>query len=610
MKKIFRTFLSIFLVFVLAFGAMTIAFAESGCDCGESPVIFVSGFGATYLKEIRDDGSEEIVFPPTKDLILSILKKNVDKINVKDIRDFIYAVIADILEPIAADEDGNALHHLEPIYSSVEDTSYDGFVRNDATAYIPYGDSNFLDMKSSAAKLGGDHVFNFLYDWRLSGEDAADLLLEYIEDVREYTGHDQVSIHCLSQGAVPVAQYLYKYSDKGYVRNLIFENPILDGSNFVSDLLNGAENEYHLDYLEVLDLLEPIIHTEFNISELVGTFLKENHYGPINEQVKLAAEKVIFPIAKNSPAYLEMVPSEEFDRIAEEYYSDAIVEKANMVMNGYRADIEGTLRTAIENGVNLSIFASSGLNLVTGTKVSSDSIVNLSSACGAFVAETGTSFPADYVQKVDNGRNSISPDRTIDLSCGYVPERTWILNERYHCMLEWAPVSLALTEALLYENDIKDAYSCAEFPQFLQTDDPNHYIHAAFENTNCLYGVQGEKGKIILRNTSTKSDILITSVKVEGADVSEAAAPIRLKPGQKTSLCVDTSKVSSGKITVRFASSDNLLKAKERVFFFGVTDNYSGVLNENGQNVKNQNAFQRFFAKFLAFFVSLFSFGK
>ncbi len=582
MKKTFKRGLCVLLTLVMLMSVSAVAFAKEKCDCGHPPVIFVSGFGATYLKEIKDDGSEEIVFPPTPELIVSILKNNLDKINIKDIRDYIYAVIEDILEPVTADENGNPYHHLEPIYSSVEDTSYDGFVRNDATKYIPYGDSNFLDMKSSAERIGGDHVFNFLYDWRLSGDEAADLFLEYIEDVREYTGHDKVSVHCLSQGAVPVAQYLYKYSDKGYIDNLVFENPILDGSDFVSDLLGGRDNPYYLDYDEVLDLLEEIIHVEFNISELVGYVLKEENYEGINTQVKLAAENVIFPIAKTSPAYLEMVPSEQYSRVCAEYYTQPIIDRANKVMNGYRADIEGTLRKAMADGVDLTIFASSGLNLVTGTKVSSDSIVNLTSACGAYVAPAGTKFPADYVQKVNNGKNSISPDRTIDLSCGYVPERTWILNERYHCMLEWSPITLALTEERLFTHNIKDAYSSAEFPQFIQTDDPNHYIHASFDNTNCLYAVKGEEGRLILRNTSTKAPLLIKGVTVSGADITDDLdCPVMIRPGEKASLTVDTSKVTSGDITVEYYAGDNFCQIKERVFGYSVTDNYSGVMNSD-----------------------------
>ena len=585
-----------------------LTFAEENCDCGNTPVIFVSGFGATYLKEIKDDGSEEVVFPPSKELILSILKKNVGKLKSTDIRDFIYAVIADILEPISADENGNPKHNLVPIYESVEDTSYDGFVRNGATAYIPYGDSDFLDMHSSAERIGGDHVFNFLYDWRLSGDEAADLLREYIEDVKAVTGHSKVSIHCLSQGAVPVAQYLYKYAEDGSVDNLIFENPILDGSDFVSDLLNGRDGTYNLNYKEVLDLLEEIIHTELNISELVSYFLRENHYGAINTQVKLGAEKVVFPIAKNSPAYLEMVPSDKFDKIAGEYYSSAIIEKANKVMDGYRADISGTIRKAIEYGAEISIFASSGLDLVTGTKVSSDSIVNLTSACGAFVAEEGTSFPSSYVQKVQNGKNMISPDRTIDLSCGYLPERTWILNERYHCMLEWAPISLALTEELLFTHNVRDAFSDERFPQFIQTDDPNHYIHAAFENTNCLYAVQGESGRLILKNTSTKNPVIISSVSIDGADITDKGdLPIKLKPGEKTAVSIDTSSVANGKIDVTFFSGENIGQIKLRSFGFSVTDNYSGVISSKQAEIKAQNVFERLSSKIQCFLSSLVS---
>ena len=195
MKKIIAVVLSVLMTFVL----FVPAFAEGGsCDCGKTPVIMVSGFGATTLMRVNEDGTEEAVFPPSMDAVLAAVKKHADKLDVKDLTKFVYPLIEDLLDPIRMNPDGTSYYNIKPIYSSVEDTCYDGFVRNDATSYIPYGDSDFLDMKSAAERLGGDHVFNFLFDWRKSGEDVADELLQYIEDVKAFTGHDKVSVYCLS----------------------------------------------------------------------------------------------------------------------------------------------------------------------------------------------------------------------------------------------------------------------------------------------------------------------------------------------------------------------------------------------------------------------------
>ena len=601
MKKTFSVIVSLVLALALMIPTASLAFAKDGCDCGKTPVIMVSGFGATTLVQVNEDGSESVAFPFTAETALSIVKNNLSKFDIKNLMPFAQAVISELIEPIRMNADGSSVHELKPIYSSVEDTSYDGFVKNNATKYIPYGDSDFLDMKSAAERLGGDHVFNFLYDWRLSGDKVADLMLDYIEQVRTYTGHDKVSVYCLSQGSVAVAQYLYKYADKGYVENLVFDNPIFEGSYFVSDLLNDKSEIYNLDIDTLIDLLENIIHTELDLSEVLAAVVPDTVDEPANKILKSVALSTILPIAKNSPAYLEMVPADKFDEVVKNYFSDdgneVIVSDALKVRNGYMRDVSATLRRAADFGTDVSIVSCSGIGLVTGTKIQSDGIVNLSSSCGAYCVNEENAFGNDYVQKVAfESKNLISPDRTIDLSTGFIPERTWIINERYHGQSEWAPNSLKLLETLLYTNELTDAWCSAEFPQFMQSDDPNKDVAAVFADTNCLYAVQGGSGKLVIKNTASKNFVLITEISVDGAEVkSSEKLPMVFSSGECLILDIDTANVTSGKVTIKYCESDNYCMEKTRTYSFSVTDNYSGKLTGSdgdgiGSSLKNKLA--------------------
>ena len=577
-----KKFFSVILVLIMAMSLFVPAFAKENCDCEKTPVIMISGFGATTLVRIFDDGSEKAVFPPSVDDIVSIVKKHINKFDKDNLTEFVYPVIEDILDPIRMNADGTSYYNIKPIYSSVEDTSYDGFTKNNATSYIPYADSDFLDMKSASERLGGDHVFNFMYDWRKSGDEVADELLSYIERVREFTGHDKVSIYCLSQGSVPVAQYLYKYADRGYIENLLFDNPIFDGSYFVSDIMSG-EKEMNFNVDEILDLLENIIHVEINISEILNALPSDKIDPFVNKQVKLAAEKIILPTAKNAPAYLEMAPNDEYERIVNTYYGEEgcekLVEKTDKVMNGYRSDIEETLRSAMKCGIDVSVLSCSGFGLATGGNAQSDAIVNLTSSCGAYCNPMGEPFDSSYVQKKDVGKYCISPDRTIDLSCGYLPEKTWIINERYHGQGEWAPDSLALIEELLYTHNLKDAWSSYDFPQFMQSDDPGNDIFASFRDTNSLITVRDGKGILVIKNTSNKFSELIRGIYVDETELS-FNAPFILRPGEECTAEINTSENTSGKIRVSYCSSDNMLVGKDKIFSYTVTDSYGGVVSE------------------------------
>lgn len=587
MKKATKVILSFVLSMLIAFSSMSVigVFAADECDCGHTPMVMVSGFGATTLIKINDDGTEEVAFPFDANCVTGAVTRNIGKFNKEAPLDFVKALLVDLIEPIRMYPDGTSYYNLRPVYETVEDTCLAGFKKNDALKYVPYTGSEFLDMERIGKKIGDDHVFNFMYDWRLSGDKLADLLDAYIEDVLEYTGHSKVDLYCLSQGSVPVAQYLYKYSDKAQVEDLVFDNPIVEGSNFVSDLLAPKDEVIKLDFESILDLLEGILHIETDISEIIAVLGMIPSDFDIHGVIDYAAKDLIYPIAKDSPAYIEMIIPEEYDRVVADYFSnpgnEKLLAEADKVRNGYMADVKGTFETAAEYGIEVSIISHTGIDLVTATKALSDGIVDLSTSCGAYCSPDGTPFPADYVQKVDNGKNCISPDRTVDLSCGYIPERTWIIDGLWHGMIEWAPNSLKLLETLFYTDDLSDAWCDARFPQFMQSNDSNSDLYMYFTSTNSMYEVVKGKGQLVIENVSKENTMLVESVTISGAEgETDIPVPVNLAPGEKFTVTIDTKNVAFGEITLTYIESDNYIKTKTKTESFSVTDNYSGKLTD------------------------------
>ena len=599
MKKTAKSIISIFLTLIIAFSSLGIvgAFADESCDCGHTPMVMVSGFGATTLIKVNDDGTEEVAFPFDATCISNALTGNIGEFSSEAPLEYIKAVLRDLIEPIRMNPDGTSYYNLRPVYETVEDTCLEGFKKNDALKYVPYTGSDFLDMERIGDRIGDDHVFNFMYDWRLSGDSIADLLDEYIEDVLEFTGHSKVDIYCLSQGSVAVAQYIYKYADKAQVEDLVFDNPIVEGSNFVSDLLAPADEVIRLDFISIFDLLEGILHIETDLSAMVSLLGVIPSDFDVNTVLDYAAKDIIYPIAKDSPAYIEMIIPEEYDRVVAEYFSnpgnEILIAEADKVRNGYMADVKGTFEYAAEYGIEISIISHTGIDLVTATSALSDGIVDLSTSCGAYCSPDGTPFASDYVQKVDNGKNCISPDRTVDVSCGYIPERTWIIDGLFHGMIETAPNSLELLETLFYTDDIKDAWSSARFPQFMQSNDSNSDLYMCFTSTNSMYEVTGGKGQLVIENVSKVNSILIEDVVIEGASgKTDIAVPVTIRPGEKITVTINAADESFGSITVTYIESDNYLNTKTKTEYFSVTDNYSGQLtNATEQSVAGNNVF-------------------
>lgn len=583
MKKIRKAIISLIMAIIMIVSSIGVigAFAENHCDCGHTPMIMVSGFGATTLVQVNDDGSEEVAFPFDMNKVVKALTGSLGEFSTEAPLEYVKAIVKQLVEPIRMNPDGTSYYNLRPVYDAVEDTSYAGFVKNDALKYVPYTGSEFLDMERVADRIGDDHVFNFMYDWRLSGDKIADLLDEYIQEVLEYTGHDKVDVYSLSQGSVAVAQYLYKYADKAQVEDMVFDNPILEGSNFVSDLLAPADEVISIDLESVLDLLEGILHIETDISELIKLLDLLPEDFSIDSVLDYAAKDLIYPIAKDSPAYLEMVIASEYERVIADYFSnpgnEKLIEEAELVRNGYMKDVAGTFRNAERYGIEISIISHTGIDLVTASDVLSDGIVDMSTSCGAYCSPDGTPFSEDYEQMVENGKNCISPDRTVDISCGYIPERTWIIDGLYHGMIEWAPNSLELLETLFYTDDIKDAWSSAKFPQFMQSNDSNSDLYMFFASTNSMYEVTDGAGKLIIENVSKENTMLIDSIEISGAEGNVSVAlPATLDPGEKLSVMIDTSYVAFGSVKVNYIESDNYLKEKVKEEAFSITDNYSG----------------------------------
>lgn len=597
MKKTTKILISLIIAGIMLFSSVSIGFAadSNDCDCGNTPMILVSGFGATTLIKVNDDGTEEVAFPFNADVVKKVLSENTDSFSADAPLEYFKTVVKELIEPIRMNPDGTSYYNLRPVYETVEDTSFAGFTRNNALSYIPYTGSEFLDMEIIAEKIGDDHVFNFMYDWRLSGDKIADLLDEYIEEVCEYTGHDKVDVYSLSQGSVAVAQYLYKYAHKCRVEDMVFDNPILEGSNFVSDLLAPIGEFISLDIESVADLLESILHIEADISEIFRLINAIPAEYTLNTILDYAAKDLIYPIAKDSPAYLEMVVDSEYDRVVREYFSapgnEKLVEEANLVRNGYMKDVAGTFKKAELFGAEISVISHTGIDLVTASDIISDGIVDLSTSCGAYCSTDGKPFASNYVQKVDNGKNCISPDRTIDISCGYIPERTWIIDGLYHGMIEWAPNSLNLLETLFYTDDIKDAWSSAEFPQFMQSNDSNSDIYMHFESTNSMYEVANGNGVLVIENVSASNMMFIKNIKVSGVENAiDYTLPAVLNPGEKIYVEIGTKTTGFGNITVNYVESDNYLKIKTKQKAFSVTDNYSGqVLEEADNDFKSDN---------------------
>lgn len=589
-KRILPLILSV-LIIVSVFPAANAAEA--------TPLIMVSGFGATTLAE-----NGEAVFPPSTDKVSEALGFS-DSLTLEeiikglksyteeggDVKQF-SSIVSKIVEPIRLNPDGSSVYDLKPVVSGAENTSYADFKENDMLKYIPYTGSEFLDMESVAARIGEENVFNFMYDWRVDYDIVADEFKEYIDDVLRMTGAKKVSIYSVSQGCLVVGQYLFKYSDLKQTDKVIFDTPVLGGTTFATDLFTPGEADYNMNV--ILSLLSDILHTELDLTGL--TDIAESEY--VAKLINAIKDPVLLPALKSCIAFWQLVPIEEFEShwpvLLNEEENAEVLKAVRNFHNGFMGNITETFEKATKNGATVSIKACTGFDLVTDSDVYSDSIVDMKYSTGAVCAPYGETFPEDYVQAVDNGKNSISPDRTIDLSSGYWPDRTWVVNGLFHGQVEWCEKSLGLVEELLFTDNIKDAYSSYEYPQFMQSHSPTSDLTANFISTNNGFLLL-EDGRtdytLEIKNVSNKNSFIISNISFDAVNIDLGTNKVIL-PGETLYFTVSADKVGSGKLNITYSDIKNPFEASEKSLGISVIDSYSGETVADGmpENGKTPNA--------------------
>lgn len=584
----FKKISAVLLALVMVFCALPMASAASK---DVIPVVLVSGFGATTLAQ-----NGEAVFPPSMDKITGAL--GIKELTPESISALIERFTADggavaelsnlvleIMEPVKMNPDGTPYYDdVVPIISGAENTSYKAFKEQDMLDYVPYTGSKFLDMEMIGDVIGDENVFNFMYDWRLDYDQTADELKAYIDDVLEMTGAKQVSIYTISQGGLVVGQYLYKYAHLGQAHNVVFDTPVLGGTTFATDLFIADPLEIKLDY--VLAIVMDVMHTEMNLASLASLL---DGVEIIPEAINYARNDLILPAIYSCPAFLQMVPISDFEAVKAVHLDETVnagaIEKVERFQNGFMTHITKTFERAEQFGTTVSIKASTGFALCTNTDVYSDMIVDMQYSCGAICAPFGETFPEDYVQAVDTGKNHISPDRTVDISAGYWPDRTWVLNGLTHGAPEWCEASLALLVDLLLTDNVKDAYSHYEHPQFFESAAPTAKIKVTFENTNSnfLYTEElGEQSVLTVKNTSKKDTFIVRNIEsATGAvEINYDLVEI-LGPGQTAYIPVVANELNSDTVTVTYTLVEEPLQSMTKEFGVTVTDSYSGAVKKD-----------------------------
>ncbi len=485
MKKI----ISVLLVLTLTLCCAAPAFAEGEqtekCDCGITPVVYVCGMGEALFENPGTDDSFRVFSPENKTIVKALpeIIIGVAALLIKSYPVFgSYAIKAGekLLGTWACDKDGNSLYNvgIEPFDMPEEDThkfaNYEFF--GNGADDIEYGE------------------FSFTYDWRLDPIYNAELLKEYVDCVKELTGHDEISFVCHSEGSTIIASYLYKYGSEN-IDKLVFLAPAYKGISVIGSLFCkeshlGDKSDELVTFLQTMlgyNSTGNLVSSLVSVLQKVGLTAKifDILNGALDSQFNRVYDEILFNVFITMPGMWSFVPDEYYDKAFEyafkgkEQEYSGLISKVTEYHENVETKLENLLQEASDNGAGIIIVSGYGVSTlpISPTPVNhSDYLIDTKyTSIGATCSSVGGILGDSYVQKVNDGHNHISGDNVIDASTCAFPDYTWFIRSQTHSELFEGTLHF-LDWALTFDGQ-PTVFDNPDYPQFLTVnDDPSKLV--------------------------------------------------------------------------------------------------------------------------------------
>ncbi|MBQ6019800.1 MAG: hypothetical protein IJL26_06425, partial [Clostridia bacterium] len=266
MKRILALLLSL----ILAVSCFGISVSAEGCDCGNTPVVFIQGINSADLILDRRTENEKVVFPFGADDVIDIIKENI-------------GAFWDAL-------DGDVSPENEAIIIAAVEELLDGISMNDDGTSKYNVVRDWAPTTTDVHKSGGR--FTYVPDWRLDPMQHADELKAFIDHVKSLTGHDTIRIVGFSQGAIILNAYLATYGYDG-IESCVWYSGAMNGLELVGQLWT---EQIHVDAGALIGFLNESIGNSFGdnlLSLFTGALLDAGVVGNVLKITNKIADTIV-----------------------------------------------------------------------------------------------------------------------------------------------------------------------------------------------------------------------------------------------------------------------------------------------------------------------------
>ena len=543
------------------------------------PVVFLLGFSTADL--YYDDGvseTKERVWNLSADGILDRVKANLP-LTLWGLFKAVFLHRYDTLNDAAA-------KIAEPVLNKMERLTMlpDGSSKYDVSVYPGFADEVPLSFRKSSRNvyLSGiyralynqySRVYVFVADWRLGQLELARQLDDFIQQVKEDSGRDQVTLFGFSQGGQTIGTYLYYYGDRGDVKKAVLETPAIGGTSVPSAALD--ESMFDVQVGTMIQFAEAYMESEMHY-EWLGKLVT---LAPLKQSILSIMTTHVLPIARYWGSLWDLIPAKDYDRLKAQYLDAAECAPLIRASDAYHYEvlphIGEKLRALQAQGMPISIVCNTGNPLLFCGDYESDGILDSANVSGAVVAPYGErlSPPVSGTVCSDPTHCHLSPSMTVDASACYLPENTWFVDGQYHGQCDWDPYTYALLCKLLLEDTLTDVYADPAFPQFAFAQSPADQVNISFSQSGCYVSASD----LTVTNLSAQKTMQLTGVTVSGTTLRvQTPRKTVLTPGESVTLTVSGSIPQSARytpVTVWFTYTDKPIVLHSKTFKTSVLSN-------------------------------------
>ena len=499
MKKNFLKAISFLLVLVLVFSVATVGVAAEEKTAEKAlseldrniPIIEIPGFGDQPIysgisTETEDDDVDVWSFPVDKlvglilkhtpDLIYSMMFGKFERIDV-----ILTDVLGVIFGTIACGNDG-----------------------------VPSPDTGFKYRETVVKKdeYGKNNSYYFAYDWRLDMHTISTQLDEFVNEVLEVTGAEEVGLVSFSMGGAVMLTYLYEHyyiasaEDRAKIHSAIFlsgamngveccgdpfsGNIVFDSKSLISLLCNTVSANEGTAWLSdmfvviyALKILEPLISFtnetlvpnlgimgDSAVTSTIGTV--PAFYGLMSSERYYQTEKFLFDSPENKEKF------------------SVLLEKSRYYHDNVQANKDEIIASFIADGKNFAVISEYGHAMLPVTsdnsRMSDGMIGTYNTSFGATCAAIDGTLGKDYVQAVNCkcGKNHISPDNQIDASTAKYADVTWFAKNLKH--VDDDKYFADIIDLITYSDEQITVHTYSDLPQFLINVDDTCLVPMTTEN--------------------------------------------------------------------------------------------------------------------------------